>query len=126
MFYTGLSGERAIDAYYDWIDEQDKMRRELYKEALEDELYLKDPELFIRMFSVNTFVSQFDGEAKEEARQFAMEYLEKQREQRKAEYKKQEDKKSVAKYYNQEIEDIKTGKYENCGNDDVDDIEVPF
>lgn len=59
-FFTGLSGEAAIDAYMEHLDEVEREEEKLWEQAMDDELYKKDPILFIKMFGVKTYKNVID------------------------------------------------------------------
>lgn len=52
----------AIDSYLQDMDEAWEEQQFLWKEAMEDNLHLKDPKLFMRMFSIRSYLGLFDNE----------------------------------------------------------------
>lgn len=116
MFMTSYTGERAIDEYMDYLEECDREYRELWKEAFDDKLWLKDPKLFIKIFGKDNFINRFDNKGEQKlAEIFANKYLLEATVLEKADYEQ-----------SKEINESLDKKPKLITDEDFDSIEVPF
>lgn len=115
-FHTSQTGEAAVDAYMEHLEEERKEEERLWAEAMEEELYKEDPILFIKMFGVDAYKNIIDKKG------LKVSVVPKSQEEQEAYNQKKAREQEVRDSYNNAQDD------DNDDNDkeDYEPIEVPF